>query len=481
MAAMKRYPRSFLQLVTFGHILVALPLFVVTFYVFVALDTLSGQYRDAVEHSSVASRLSGEIIEDLLHMERSLRRYEVLLDADSLNDYSQVRGEWQANIEAFSRLPPLPESVSQEFQSQIALENLAFLALRDSGKAQALHLAIDELKVRSTKSLDDAHTIIGREQEIFLSESDILRQRILFSAASAMLFAIGCLWVIRRLLARLIGRFERAVLRLGKGDLLQPIALDGPGDLRWLGRWLEWLRRRLLSLEKGRAQVLRHVSHELKTPLAALREGASLLAEEVPGPLTEEQARIVDILQNNSRRLHDLIDGLLRLQQAGHAAERIGYEKLRFDLLIEQVLETYRLIAGERRLIFDCVVAETEIIGGQEALVTIINNLLSNAVKFSPEGGCVRISLQHNGKEATLDVRDEGPGVAEQDKLQIFEPFYRSVRSRDVAGVGLGLAIAREFVLAHRGTLTVKPSEVGAHFCVVLPLDANYLRVQKYV
>jgi len=458
-----------------------LPLFVVTFYVFVALETLGGQYREAVEHSSVASRLSGEIVEDLLHMERSLRRYEVLLDADSLSDYAQLRGEWQANVETFSRLPPLPESITQEFQSQIALENLAFLDLRDSGKAQALHSAIDELKVRSTQSLDDAHTIISREQEIFLSESDILRQRILFAAATAMLVAVGCLWLIRRLLARLIGRFERAVLRLGKGDLLQPIALDGPGDLRWLGRWLDWLRRRLLSLEKGRAQVLRHVSHELKTPLAALREGASLLAEEVPGPLTEEQARIVNILQNNSRRLHDLIDGLLRLQQAGYSAERIGYEKLRFDTLIEQVLETYRLIASERRLIFDCVVAETEIIAGQEALVTIVNNLLSNAVKFSPDGGCVRISLQHNGKEAILDVRDEGPGVAEQDRSQIFEPFYRSATSRDVAGVGLGLAIAREFVLAHRGTLTVKPSEVGAHFCVVLPVDANYLRVQKYV
>lgn len=452
-----------------------------TFYVFVALETLGGQYREAVEHSSVASRLSGEIVEDLLHMERSLRRYEVLLDADSLSDYAQLRGEWQANVETFSRLPPLPESITQEFQSQIALENLAFLDLRDSGKAQALHSAIDELKVRSTQSLDDAHTIISREQEIFLSESDILRQRILFAAATAMLVAVGCLWLIRRLLARLIGRFERAVLRLGKGDLLQPIALDGPGDLRWLGRWLDWLRRRLLSLEKGRAQVLRHVSHELKTPLAALREGASLLAEEVPGPLTEEQARIVNILQNNSRRLHDLIDGLLRLQQAGYSAERIGYEKLRFDTLIEQVLETYRLIASERRLIFDCVVAETEIIAGQEALVTIVNNLLSNAVKFSPDGGCVRISLQHNGKEAILDVRDEGPGVAEQDRSQIFEPFYRSATSRDVAGVGLGLAIAREFVLAHRGTLTVKPSEVGAHFCVVLPVDANYLRVQKYV
>ena len=446
----------------------------------VALETLGQQYRDAVENGWIASRLSGEIVEDLLHMERSLRRYEVLLDADSLSDYEQVRSEWQSNVEKFSRLPPLPASLVLELQSQLDLENVAFRELRDNGATKALHAAIDELKMRSTSSLDDAHSIVGRDQETFLTESDTLRKRILLASALAIFVAVCCLWLIRRLLARLIGLFERAVLRLGKGELLEPIALDGPGDLRWLGRWLEWLRRRLLSLEKNRAQVLRHVSHELKTPLAALREGASLLAEEVPGPLTKDQARIVSILQNNSRWLHELIDGLLRLQQAGHTAERIGYQKLKLDSLIEQVLETYRLIAGERGLIFECAVVETEIMAGEEALVTIVNNLLSNAVKFSPDGGRVQITLQNNGKEAVLDVQDEGLGVPEQDRSQIFEPFYRSTASCDIAGVGLGLAIAREFVLAHRGTLTLMPSTVGATFCVVLPLDPNYLRAQKY-
>jgi two-component system sensor histidine kinase GlrK len=77
-----------------------------------------------------------------------------------------------------------------------------------------------------------------------------------------------------------------------------------------------------------------------------------------------------------------------------------------------------------------------------------------------------------------LDVIDQGPGVPAQDEFQIFEPFYRSATSRHVAGVGLGLTIAREFVLAHRGELLLVASPVGAHFRVVLPLAAPYLRVQ---
>ena len=478
MTAMKRYPPSFLQLITFGHILFALPLLVASGYVFFTLQVLNSHYRAAIEHASISSRLSGELEEDLLHMERNLRRYVVLKDAESLNDYVTVRAEWQGHVGAFSRLPPLPVEILDELQAQLAMENEAYAVLKDTGSAQRLHVVIDELKLRSQNSLDEARRILDREQEQFLKDSEVLSTRLMLAAGSSMLIALCCLWAIRKLLARLIGRFERVLLRLGKGDLQQTIELDGPGDLRWLGRWLEWLRKRLLSLEEGRAQVLRHVSHELKTPLAAMHEGASLLAEEVSGPLTPDQSRIVSILQSNSKRLQDLIEGLLRLQQAGHEAERIGFETVRFDQLIEQVLETCRLIAGERHVEFECVLAEIEIVAGREALMTIVHNLLSNAIKFSPDGGCVSVTLAQDAELVRLDVIDQGPGVKAQDAKQIFEPFYRSAASRHVAGIGLGLAIAREFVLAQRGELSLIASAEGAHFRVVLPLNAPYLRVQ---
>jgi len=478
---MKRYPRSFLQLVSLGHVLVALPLLVVTVYVFITLESLSEQYRGSVQDGAQSSQLSSELKEDLLHMERNLRRYEVLRSEETLGDYTQVRREWREHVEAYSRLDLIPRELRQELGAQLEIEAGAYAALRDADNTQSLHSVIDELKLRSAKVVEQVDGILEARQTQFLAESDKLRQRILIAAAIAVSVAVFCLWLIRGLLGRLIGRFERAVVRLGKGDLQQAIALDGPGDLRWLGRWLDWLRRRLLSLEESRAQVLRHVSHELKTPLAAMHEGASLLAEEVSGPLTEEQGRIVGIIQNNSRRLQGLIEGLLRLQLAGHAAERIGHEKLRFDSLTEEVLETYRLIAGERRIRFACSLAAIEVVAGREALVTIVHNLLSNAVKYSPDDGCITIKLQRNGNRVCLDVLDQGPGVDAQDVAHIFEPFYRSAASRQVPGIGLGLAIAREFVLALRGELSLQPSTKGAHFSVLLPVDAPYLRAQTLV
>lgn len=477
---MNRYPRSFIQLVTLGYTLVVIPFLLVTIYAFITLETLYGHYHVAVEDFSETSRLTVEIAEDLVNMERNLRRYEVLKDSDSLNDYAQARVQWQDNVKAFSNLPAMPERVVSELHAQIRLENQAYAAFRESQRTNSLRLTIDEIKSRVKNLQDAVRDFLEQEQAQFMTEADVLRHRLLFTMGVAVLVAFCFIWMGRRLLSRLIGRFERAVLRLGKGDLQQAIDLHGPSDMRWLGRWLEWLRRRLLSLEEARTRVLRHVSHELKTPLAAMREGINLLAEEVPDSLTVEQARIVNILQGNYQRLDNLIEGLLRLQQAGHAAERIEFEPLRFDLLIGQVLETYRLIAAERHVKFQAALPEITIIAGREGLLTIVNNLLSNAVKYSPENGQVSIALSTHRDQVFLDVSDEGPGITTAERTKIFEPFYRSSTSRLISGVGLGLTIAREFVLAHHGKLLLlDSSQDGAHFRAILPMNAPFVRTQQ--
>jgi two-component system, NtrC family, sensor histidine kinase GlrK len=474
---MRRYPRTLLQLVTFGHVLVVVPFLLVTGYVFVTLDRLDGQYSVAIESFTKTSRLSSDISEGLLHMERSLRRYEVLKDAEAFDDYVQVRKEWQDDVALFANVPAMPMKVSNELQNQLHAEDAAFVTMRESGGTGPMRQALSAIKPRWQNVQDHVKEILDSQQAQFKRDADALRQQLLASLFVALVVAVLFIWLSRRLLARMIGRFERAIVRLGKGELQQRIALSGPEDLRWLGRWLEWLRRRLLSLEGSRARVLRHVSHELKGPLAALREGSNLLAEEVPGTLSAEQARIVHILQNNSKRLQDLIEGLLRLQQAEYAAERTGFETLRFDRLIEQVVDTYRLIANERQIEFEAVLAEVTVVAGREGLLTIVHNLLSNAVKFSPVGGCIRIELSRRDEHACLDVTDEGQGVDEEDKAKIFEPFYRSSASKLVAGVGLGLAITREFVLAYRGKLLLLDSpQGGAHFQVLLPLRTDFPR-----
>ena len=297
---------------------------------------------------------------------------------------------------------------------------------------------------------------------------------------AAVTTTVAVHWIIRTYISRMISQFEGAVTGLGRGKLQSPITLEGPEDIRFLGRWLDWLRRRLLSLEQSRTQVLRHVSHELKTPLAAMREGTSLLIERVPGPLTEQQEKILGIVRSNVVRLNELIEGLLRLQLADHAVERIGYTWLSFSEIIEQVVETHRLIAQEKGIKLEIDMTPVKILAGREALLTIVHNIVSNAVKFSPPNGTVRIKLSTEGELGILNVVDQGPGIPIAERSKLFQPFFRGSAGSLAPGIGLGLAIAQQFAQAHRGKIEI-PDEPGggARFRLVLPLRAPYLREMK--
>lgn len=478
---MKRYPRSFLQLITYGYILVAVPFLVATLYALLTLDSLSEQYESAINEVANSARLSYELAEDLIHMEKDLRRHEVLQDAETLKDYEVSRSEWQGNLLGFARIPLLPSHLQTEIHAQLALEKAAFERLKSDGAIEPLYETIEDLKSRSAKLREDAALVLNQQQRRFHEHLASLREKLLISLTAAILVAAVYIWLGRRLLSRLIGRFERALLDLGRGKLSSAISLDGPSDLRWLGRWLDWLRRRLLTLENDRVRLLRHVSHELKTPLAAINEGSSLLSEEIPGELSAAQRRIVNILHANSSRLQELIDGLLKLQIAENGGERINFESLAYDELVTQVIETHRLIAGERNIRINADLEEIQLTAGREALQTIVHNLLSNACKFSREGSSIAVRLASSGGNALLEVADSGPGIAPEDQEKVFEPFFRGTQARRVAGAGLGLAIAREFVLIHRGEIFFENLPAGGCcFKVLLPLDAPHLRKMQY-
>lgn len=463
------YPRSFLRLILFGNIVVALPLIIAIAYVASSIENLTVRSEAVTRQASLAARLGWALPDDLGAMDRILRQYEVLADRSLLDDYDTLRRNWLASAREYAAIPLLA-GIADQVTTVMDAEAKAYRAFQDGGAtAGELRAALGKLRPELFRILGETGRIADREVESFRQESERLYERLML----AQLLGLGAVLVLgtfgRVLVTRLWHAFERAVKGLGEGKLENEIRLDGPKDMQEVGRRLDWLRRRLLALEEQRTLVLRHVSHELKTPLAALREGSSLLTEGAAGTLTPGQGKIVGIMRNNALRLQALIDGLLKLQQAGYAGERIQPVRVRLDEVIQQVLATHQLAARDKHLRFAGSLAPLAVHGGREELTTVINNLISNAIKFSPDGGTVSLTLAPREGVAILDVTDEGPGVPEADRKRIFEPFYRSASSREVVGVGLGLAIAREFAAAHGGNLEIVDSDVGAHFRVALP------------
>jgi len=465
------YPRSFLRLIVLGNVLALLPLLAAVGYASLTVDDLARRSEVTVRQASRAATLGYALQEDLNHMERILRQYEVLRDPSLLDEYLAVRQEWRQSTEGYAAISLLASlAVRVRDMQQTEAAAYANLGARAEGLPQ-LKATLVALKGRLHPLLDDANGLVEAEREAFRLKVENLRERLMAAMLAALALTGLLVWVGRRMVARLWSRFERAVLALGEGRLERRIHLKGPEDMQQVGSRLEWLRKRMVALEKDRTRVMRHASHELKTPLATLREGASLLSEGVAGPLTPQQAKIAGIMQTNALRLQGLIDGMLRMQQASHARDQMETGAIRLDLLIEQTLATLQISARNRRVRVTGSLAPLTVEGSGEALATLADNLISNAIKFSPDGGVVHITLTREGENAVLDVIDDGPGVSIEDRERVFEPFYRGAAGKGVAGAGLGLAIAHEFALAHRGRLEIVESTQGAHFRANLPLS----------
>ena len=244
---------------------------------------------------------------------------------------------------------------------------------------------------------------------------------------------------------------------MGTADFTHAIEVNGPQDLRYLGQRLEWLRTRLQDLEEQQNRFLRHVSHELKTPLTAVREGAELLRDNVGGRLAPEQQEIVRIVRENTLSLQKLIEDLLKYHQTrGMEPTTLGPGGVaRHRAARRQGAEARRARAHDRGRRRGCPRSSSSATGA--SIRTMVDNLVSNAIKFSPRSGTVGVTLTVRDSFAVLDVTDQGPGVAPAERQRVFDSFYTGGPTEDgkVKGSGLGLAIAREYALAHAGRIEV--------------------------
>ena len=282
---------------------------------------------------------------------------------------------------------------------------------------------------------------------------------VLFGTAVALLIALA----LTRYIARPIVEIDAAIRQLGGADFSRAIAVRGPEDLRYLGRRLDWLRRRLEEFETQKNRFLRHVSHELKTPLTALREGAELLHDQVAGPLAPPQRRVVSIMRDNSIKLQRLIEELLDYQRALHAAASLEVKTVVLDALVTEAAREHELAARAKGLTLEVDAQASSLEADPDKLRSVVDNLISNAVKFTPPGGRIVVRARVASGEAVIEVLDSGPGVPVEERESIFKLFFKG-RTKSDGGVkssGLGLAIARELVEAHGGHIAVVPEGAG--------------------
>lgn len=467
-------PRSILQLILTAFVVVTVPLIVAVVTAAVYVDRLTKQGQRSVFEAVAATQSSRMLVEHITAMERSARQFQVLNDRALLDVYMTRRDQF---LQAMKDLRALDLNRSQRETVDMLAEREAdvYEALRARPPTDidtaveafpALNAAARGILARSSEliseGVNDMHSMSARAQQLLFWQASAL-------VPTALLFAALFIALITRPLRRL----DQSIRQLGDGRFNEEIEVHGPSDIQELGRRLEWMRQRILELENQKVAFLRHVSHELKTPLTTIREGSDLLTEQVVGRLNTEQGEIARMLKQNSLKLQRLIEDLLNFNMLQIDAQPARIKELRLDLLIEDVVDGHRLAAKSRSVQLETRLEVVTMAGDAGKLRTAVDNLLSNAVKYSPAGGRVRITLLRTGEHIAVDVEDEGPGVERNERTHIFEAFYqgRARAEGPVKGSGLGLSIAREFAGLHNGTIELLDGEHGAHFRLLLPAD----------
>lgn len=472
------YPRSFLALLLVGFLIVAVPLIAGLLSNAFAIEKLSEQSQQAVYNATLATQNARQLASLTLTMERSGRFYAVSGDRDMLDGYRQSRESFRRLMNAFVALP-----LNQDMRNAAELirrrEEDVYLALSSKTPspsfARELEHEFADLSQNAQSLIVLSNQLIDQEVAALRASAAKSRNQVFWQLLAMIPSALIMIAGFTYLLARPIRDLDQAIHRLGEGKLAQRIRVTGPRDIEKLGEQLDWLRQRLIALEDQKTRFFQHVSHELKTPLTALREGSDLLSDEVVGALTEEQREVAKILKHNSLTLEKLIQDLLTYSQT-QSADRLN-RKTAFEMrplqlkdLIDEVVDMQKLAIAAKSLTVRRECERTAYQGDGEKLRVVIDNLLSNAIKYSPVGGTIVMKLCKHKENAIIEIIDNGPGIPPEDRDRIFDPFYRgkAAAKSNTKGTGLGLAIVRDYVEMHHGSVKALAA-AGAHFRVVLP------------
>jgi two-component system sensor histidine kinase BaeS len=276
--------------------------------------------------------------------------------------------------------------------------------------------------------------------------------------------AVAALVIFRPAQARLRA-VEDAAHRLGQGDLSARAPEIGSDEVAEVARAFNRMageltarQAQLIDADRARRQLLADVSHELMTPLTAIRGYAETLALPQFLPPSAEGQRAVKVIHEEGARIERLVQDLLDLARFEAGGLSLTLDNVDVDELLERVTERHARAAEEKqvRMVVDPQDEDIRLVGDAMRLEQVMQNLASNALRHTPPGGMVRLGAARTPDGVRLSVSDTGVGIPAEHLPHVFDRFYKADQSRSQSGSGLGLSIVKAIVERHGGTATVR-------------------------
>lgn len=291
---------------------------------------------------------------------------------------------------------------------------------------------------------------------------------LLLALVSLLLGTVIALYV-GRLIVRPVQRISEAFDALSAGNFDVRVPEDqSVREIREMAQHFNAMAHDLSHMETLRSDFVANVSHEFKTPIAAIEGYATLLQR--PDLPPERRSRYVEVILDNARRLSNLSGNILMLSKLENQELIPGQSEFRLDEQLRRCILLLESKWTEKDLQWDLDLPRLNYFGSEELLEQVWCNLLDNAIKHSPDGGVISVRLRDTGAALAVSVTDRGDGMSQEVQKHIFEKFYQGDPSHKAQGNGLGLALVKRIVELCRGQIAVRSAPGrGAEFEITLP------------
>ena len=385
-----------------------------------------------------------------------------------LNQYQRRAVIVEANGTVLFQQFPTPSSTALVLQGQAVHGTAGGLEFYGVPVVRQSHIVAAVFLARPRQS----GGLVGATKATVSLLKSVWWQLLLAGAISAAI-ALGLARVLARGMTQPIRDMAAAAQRLARGEYGTDVPVQSRDELGRLAETFNQMAGQLESLERLRRDLVANVSHELKTPISALRAHLENLLDGVEEPNRET----LQLMLGQAERLTRLIAELLDLSRLESGGVTLQLEPVRIEPLVDQVGREVQVARSHGVTFRNRVPADLPPVDAdRERLYQVLFNLLDNAFRFTPAGGSITVNAACRDGECEISVEDTGPGIPEEHLPFVFERFYRvdRARARGDGGTGIGLTIAKSVVEAHGGRIWAERAEGGGcRFTFVLPMRAT--------
>lgn len=494
----------------FGYAVIALFMLVMNFYLIFRLNHLNKHSASIMRSDIPYMENSEKLFDILLEQVKNEKKYIITGDHAFLDLFQDKKRDFDKRLkfldetatDAESR--PFVNQLKNLYHEYVAMVSREFLLVGGDENASPDLRYEHEKKKKFDQLTESINKLIVTQQAALIKKIELFQKTVRKSTqistaitGFAVLFGAIFAYFFTRSICYPIKVIKDATDGIAQGNLDCHIKVVSRDEIGMLGLAFNNMCDRLKELDRMKAEFISNISHNLKTPLTAIREANELMLDKVAGPVSAQQVRLLTIVKESTLRLIMMINDLLDISRVEAGLMRYNFQITMIKDVILKSIHEIRLLAESKNIKIQYVngTPVPEVVLDRNKIAQVMDNILSNAIKFTPSGGMITIThnevapsgaahvsleqkrINNVNSFVQVSISDTGIGIPVEYHQKIFDKFQQ-VDNKGIGGMkgtGLGLSIAKHVVLDHGGNIWVENNNgKGSTFHFTLPCKVDY-------